>query len=566
MRFSVVIPTFRRRDRVLHNVAALAGQTERDFEVIVVDDGSGDGTPGALRELQVPFPLTVIEQENLGAGAARNAGVARASGELLLFLDDDMEADPRMLAQHDRSHRDGADVVLGDLPLHPSSPSNLLSAGVGLWARTRRERLTAPGAEIGLGELLTGQISISREDYDRVGEFDPSFTREGLFGGEDIDFGFRVLKAGLRVVFNPAAISRQYYDVAPSDYLRRAREAGRSDQELILKHPELAQRLPAGPAFHTRRSRWVLGPLVAAPEALSAPLRWGAGAVVRSGRDGPLARRLFFAVRTLEHLRGARSVRRRKGGRRALVLAYHAVSDLSADPVLAEYGIPAPVLAEQLDALARRRHCFVGLDRVLDAVDGGTALPPRALLVTFDDAYADFLEAGLPVLSERGIPSVVFAVSGHTGGSNEWDRHLGARPLPLLGPEQLREVAGQGVEIGAHGVTHRPLTGLTQEEVAAELRDSADQLGAMGLPRPRAFAYPHGAWNEGCAREAREAGYAAAFTIEPGVLREGLDPHALPRIEVMAADTPRRLRVKLATAGWPPLARRVLLRLLRGRR
>ena len=54
---------------------------------------------------------------------------------MLLFLDDDMEADPRLLAEHERSHREGADVVLGDLPLHPDSPRNLLSWGVGAWAR-----------------------------------------------------------------------------------------------------------------------------------------------------------------------------------------------------------------------------------------------------------------------------------------------------------------------------------------------------------------------------------------------------------------------------------------------
>lgn len=313
-RFSVVVPTFQRREIVLRTVAALDRQSERDFEAIVVVDGSTDGSAEALRRLEVSFTLCVIEQPNGGAAQARNAGASAASGELLLALDDDMEAAPSMLAEHDRSHREGADVVLGDMPVHPGSPVNMLSWGVGDWARRRCERLSAPGAEIRLDDLLTGQLSISRAAYDAVGGFDPEFTREGLFGGEDIDFGHRLRKAGYSIVFNPAAVSYQYYDVDPASYLRRAREAGRSDRELVAKHPELAGDMGASPSFRTRRSRWLLAPLVRAPASLSAPIRAAAAALVLSGLRGPRARRAFFAVRTLEYLRGVRLADRRLSG------------------------------------------------------------------------------------------------------------------------------------------------------------------------------------------------------------------------------------------------------------
>lgn len=305
-RFSIVIPTFQRRESALRGIRALDRQAERDFEAIVVVDGSTDGTAEALRGLDVSFPLAVVEQENAGAAQARNTGIETATGELLLMLDDDMVADPKMLSEHDTSHRAGADVVLGDMPIHPGSPDNMLSWGVGEWARGRRERLCKPGAEIGIGDLLTGQLSISRVAYDGVGGFDPSFTREGMFGGEDLDFGYRLAKAGCEIVFNPAAISYQYYDVDPAQYLRRAREAGRARRELIAKHPELEAGMGPGPSFKTRRSRWSLSPFVAAPAALSAPLRAGAAALARSGRKDPRARRAFFAIRTLEYLRGVR--------------------------------------------------------------------------------------------------------------------------------------------------------------------------------------------------------------------------------------------------------------------
>jgi GT2 family glycosyltransferase/peptidoglycan/xylan/chitin deacetylase (PgdA/CDA1 family) len=561
-RISVVIPTFERRHTVVRTVAALARQELRDFEVVVVVDGSVDGTGDALRQLEPGFPLRVVEQPNAGRAAAVNAGAAAAEGELLAFLDDDMEADPRLLAEHDRSHREGADVVLGDLPLDPRSPRNLLSWGVGWWAAARSERLSAPGAEIRIDDLLTGQMSISRDAFAAIGGFDVSFTRDGLFGGEDIDLGYRLKEADYRLVFNPAAISRQYYDVGPLQYLDRAREAGRSDRELVAKHPELADRLATAPRFTTRRSRLLLEPLVGASAGWIAPLRALAAAIVRSGRTGARARRVFFAVRTLEYQRGRQAA---KAGS-ALVLAYHALSDLSADPVLGEYGITGEKLAAQLDMLAARGHRFVGLDAVLGALDGGAPLPDGAILVTFDDAYADLLPTAVEVLGRRGIPAIVFAVSDQIGGTNEWDRHLGAAPLPLLDAGGLRALIAGGLEIGAHGVSHRQLTKVDAATVEGELRDSAAAIEAVGLPRPRAFAYPHGEWSPSIAEAAARAGYSVSFTIDPGRVTVASERQALPRVEVLAGDTHRTLRVKLATVDWPEWLRDRLLARIGARR
>jgi GT2 family glycosyltransferase/peptidoglycan/xylan/chitin deacetylase (PgdA/CDA1 family) len=558
-RFSVVIPTHERRETVLRNVRALDRQSCRDFEAVVVVDGSTDGTATALRNLEVGFPLTVIEQPNQGGAEARVAGAAAARGEVLLFMDDDMVPDPALLAEHDRRQREGADVVMGHLPLDPRSPENLLSWGVGWWAESRRERLVAPGAEIGIGDLLTGQISVTRDAYEAVGGFDAGFTREGLFGGEDLDLGYRLLEAGYRIVFDPAAISYQYYDVDPNTYLRRARETGRSDRELVAKHPQLAQRLEGSPRFTTRRSRILLSPFLWLPPACAVPLRALAVAVVRSGRNTPRLRRLFFSIRTLEYLRGRREAGDEQG--EASVLAYHSLSDLSSDPVLAEYGVTAEALARQLDELAARGRRFIDLDLLLAALDGRAALPAGATLVTFDDAYADLIPAAIEILSSRGIPAVVFAVGGQIGGSNEWDRHLGARALRLLDAQGLLTLVAAGIEIGSHSLSHRQLTKVDGEEVPAEMRESAEQIEAAGLPRPRAFAYPYGEWDQRAAAAAAESGYAAAFTVEPGLVRPGCDRYALPRIEVLASDTPKTIQVKIATASWP---RKLRERVLRG--
>jgi GT2 family glycosyltransferase len=311
VRFSIIIPTYQRRDIVVRMIAALEHQLHSDFEVIVAADGSTDGTAAALRDLRIPFPLTVLEQDNQGAAAARNAGAAASKGELFVFLDDDMEAHASLLAEHDRSHWDGADMVLGHLGMHPDSPPTLLSHEVAAWAARRTKRLGTPGVEIRLADLLTGQMSISRVAFQHIGGFDVSFTRTGLFGGEDLDFGYRVRKAGLRVVFNPAAVSYQLYDVDPGLYTRRSREAGRAAQELLSKHPDLAGELEHW-QFDAGLDRIVFGGLALAPAAVSSPLRALAVRLVRRGCLGPRTRRLFFGVQTMEYLRGVRETSRRR--------------------------------------------------------------------------------------------------------------------------------------------------------------------------------------------------------------------------------------------------------------
>ena len=555
MRFSVVVPTYERREQLPRTLAALRRQSLGDFELIVVDDGSRDGIDAGLRRgSEGDFKL--VEQENLGAAAARNAGAAIARGELLLFLDDDMEADPEMLAAHDRAHRRGAEIVLGDIPLDPGSPPGLLAKGVGVWAESRRRRLTEPGAEPGLEDLLTGQISISAADFARLGGFDEGLTRGGLFGGEDIDFGQRALKLGLRIEFEPDAISRQRYEIDPDTYLRRSYEVGRSEQELIVKHPEEAERLANGPRFHTRFTSWPLTPLVHAPAALSSPLRAAAVRLAESGRDGPRATKAFFAIRTLEHLRGARDTRRRLSHGTLKVLAYHSVSDRSDDPAIGRWTVPPALFAEHMRALADSGHNFVGLDEVEAALAGSRTLPPNAVLISFDDGYTDLLGAAREELRRHGAPGVVFAVSGESGGTNVWDREIGAPEMPLLDADGLLEAAGSGIEVGSHTVRHVPLREVSAEARAAELSESAAQIEALGLPRPRSLSYPYGDHDADVAAAARTAGYRVAFTIDTGVVGPEVDPMTVPRIEVLSLDSGRDLKLKVRVAGWPDRCRR----------
>jgi peptidoglycan/xylan/chitin deacetylase (PgdA/CDA1 family) len=120
--------------------------------------------------------------------------------------------------------------------------------------------------------------------------------------------------------------------------------------------------------------------------------------------------------------------------------------------------------------------------------------------------------------------------------------------LSLLDAEELRVIASHDVEVGSHGFSHRPLPALTEAELADEIAGSAQTLAAQEIPLPRVFSYPHGAWTPAVATGVAEAGYALAFTVQPGVVRPESPRYALPRIEVLRQDTPRRLAVKMREA------------------
>jgi peptidoglycan/xylan/chitin deacetylase (PgdA/CDA1 family)/GT2 family glycosyltransferase len=553
IRISVVIPTHQRRSLVVEALEALALQDlEAPWEVVVVVDGSTDGTAEALRRHRAPVPLTVLEQERAGAAAARNRGARATEGELLLFLDDDMVADPSLLSEHDRAHRAGADAVVGHIPLHPGSAPTVVAEGVGRWAEERGERLAAAPIITEVGEILTGQLSVDRRLFESLGGFDEGFTGGGRFGDEDVDLGWRLLAGRHRVVFTPGAISHQRYVVDAATNLRQHREWGAADVALTRKHPALVERT-FGPGRERSHVDRVLEPLaLRMPRAVPRLLGSLEPAVVRrveGGRRDRGTRRAFGVLQRGAYWSGVAGAGGPPTGDRVRVLCWHAVSDLTDDPVLAPYGVPGRELAAQLDLLGATGHACVSPDEVCRLLDGAGGVPRRSVLVTFDDCYADLLDEGAPRLAERSVPAVAFAISAAAGAENDWDQRIGARPMPLLDARGLRALPARGIEVGSHGRTHRELPLVPREDLRTELDGSAAELAGLGLPRPRFVAYPYGEHDDATREAARAAGYRGAFTVEPGVVGPRSDRYRLPRIEVLAGDTGWRLRWKLATAG-----------------
>ncbi len=549
---TVVVPTYQRRARAVALVQSLDAQrTSHRVDVVVVVDGSTDGTADALRALRTRVPVTVVEQANAGRSSACNAGAARADGDVLVFLDDDMVAVPGFVDAHVACLRE-CEVSVGDVPMHPDSPPSVLTPGIEAWASSRRDRLTAPGAQLGLGDFLTGNMAIRRVHWDALGGFDEAFTADGTFGNEDIDLGVRATERGLRLRFAPDAVARQHYVVSPRAYLRQWHDAGAADVALVHKHPQRGPEVMRGNRAGKPSVRLVWRPLTR-----GGPVSDAAAAAVRAFAVGVIARlppssrtvTLFSEVRRMEYWRGVQAAGGfpRRGSLR--VLCYHAVADLAGFRVHAPYGVPGPVLRSQLRTLRRAGARFVSPDTVDAWLAGRAPLPRRAVLVTFDDAYRDVHADGLPVLEALEVPGVVFAVSGLTGGTNVWDDHHRGARLDLMTADELRDCAARGLEVGAHARTHPQLPTVADAAVDGEVVGSADDLEVLGLPRPRFFAYPYGEHDARAVAAVAAGGYVAAFTVDPGVVRDGADPWRLPRIEIEPGDRGLRLLVKVA-APW----------------
>jgi glycosyltransferase involved in cell wall biosynthesis len=238
---SVVIPTHNRRTAVARLLRALAGQLPIDggFEAIVVADGCTDGTADALAGVSWPFPLIVVEEPPSGAAQARNAGAERATGHLLLFLDDDVEPQPDVLRAHVSFHaRCAGGVGIGDLPPRVVE-SGFFGTILRGWLIGMFDGPRARGHRYIYRNLLSGHFSIASDRFEAIGRFDPALRCH-----EDWELGYRAIEAGLELRFLPAAVAYHHDATTLAKTQRRRFDDGVADVQLIRRYPELAADLP----------------------------------------------------------------------------------------------------------------------------------------------------------------------------------------------------------------------------------------------------------------------------------------------------------------------------------
>jgi glycosyltransferase involved in cell wall biosynthesis len=218
---SVVIPVLDGRDGLPSTLDALVDQHGvDDVEVLVVDNGSTDGTPEiAARHRIAP---KVLHESARGPYAARNLGIDAASGEVVAFTDADCRPEPDWLAAGVAAVDAGADLVAGSIVQEPTGPQP------SLWERYDRATYLRQDQYVtGQGFGATANLFVRRAVFDAIGPFRPELVASG-----DLEFGRRATAAGFRLVYAAGARVRHRPRTTARDTWRLHRKLGSGFAEL----------------------------------------------------------------------------------------------------------------------------------------------------------------------------------------------------------------------------------------------------------------------------------------------------------------------------------------------
>jgi glycosyltransferase involved in cell wall biosynthesis len=238
VRLSVVMPTYNRSELVGRALRGLLEQTvaSAEYEIVVVDDGSTDETPEAVKAVAAPDErLRYYRQENRGPAAARNRGVLEARGEIVLFTGDDCLPDGRLLEEHLKAHEQADVGVIGRVTWHPEIEITPFMAFLETGPQFGFGQIQHP-EDVPIWYFYTANCSAQRRWVERVGGFDEDF-RYAAF--EDMELAYRMKKEGLRLVYRSGAKTYHHHPTTFEQHLNRQRVTGKSAALLYQKHPEL---------------------------------------------------------------------------------------------------------------------------------------------------------------------------------------------------------------------------------------------------------------------------------------------------------------------------------------
>ncbi len=235
------------------------------------------------------------------------------------------------------------------------------------------------------------------------------------------------------------------------------------------------------------------------------------------------------------------------------ILTYHELRSPPApprSPSSATLWVPGRHFSAQMRGLARAGYHGVTLRQVWAAWHGGKALPPRPVVVSFDDGYATQYSVAGRVLRRLGWPGVLNLEISRVDVAGG------------LSSARVRTLVGRGWEIASHTYTHPDLTQVADDALRHEVADSRAWLHERFGADVAFFCYPYGRTSPAVEDAVAVAGYSGATTTTAGLAAPSADPLALPRLTVRPKDTAARLTQRLTTSaaklGGPPSPMRPL--------
>ena len=232
---SVVIATYNRKDLLETCLRCLDAQDYpwQRYEVIVVDDGSSDGSVEMVKDWPARYTLRCIAAAHQGPGPARNLGVAKASGDIVIFLDSDAFASPWFISEHVKSHREAGQPIFVDGPaIYVSGREVVARPNFISWEIRIQAFLDFFGVP-----FVSVNVSCPRQDFLRVGGFDARFGK--AYGYEDTELGVRLRQAGLGNLRNRRAYVLHHTDGTPTlaSEMKKRRECGGNGALFYEKYP-----------------------------------------------------------------------------------------------------------------------------------------------------------------------------------------------------------------------------------------------------------------------------------------------------------------------------------------
>ena len=572
MSISVVITTYKRATSLRATLESLAldlrASEQASVQIIVVCDGEDEGT----RTLAQSFSAATLQihwvfhKENLGLPSARNTGAERASGDLVLFLDDDVEAAPGLLRDHIATHTTAEQaepgykyVVCGRIVEAPYARQTS-RAGAFLeqsWMQTlaRYEQgLQAGETDPNLADALELSCfglncSMRRSLFVESGGFNPLLR----WMDEELEYGVRLYMHGVRFLSSPATVLHRNTKEMVTYFSSCWGLGGKCDTlRAIQLRQQNAQtsallKLDRGPVMErlANLAFWYGHREV---QPLSNALRWltertGSRFAFRLWHDMERLSRYWAAVQDsgIE-----RKDLREVAGEPIRALMLHTISEPQTDEEALYYLSPRKFLRLLEELRLADYECIDPRKLEYDDAKWGA----REFVLTFDDGYEDFYSEVFPKMAEYQLKPLVFLVADRIGASNQWDQARGLRRKKLLNFDQIRELQRYGVRFGSHTLTHPSLPNLSAKELRREVADSKHRLEDLLGQEMTAFAYPYGDTNRRVRAAVIEAGYKVAFTTTEG-LNTWQDPFALRRIDINDRIPPWSYRWRFKTGVSP---------------
>lgn len=533
IQLSVVIPTYNRAKRLQACLDALCAQTlpASEFEVIVVVDGSTDETVDMLKNYAAPYVLRTVWQENGGQPSALNHGIKQAHGQYCLFIDDDIYAEPRLVAEHlQAQRRHPKAVVMGQITLSLPADAGWYARAFARGWRDHYDQLNQGSRPITWEDCYSGNMSAPREALLACGGFAVTLVRS-----YDLELAKRLENQGCNLVYVPDALGCQDEQKGFSELSQDVENAGKVD---VLLYNHDAQMLSQALASFSQGG-WRKLLLRRLFLLLHIPPRF-LELLGRLIRD-PVGRQTWFSIiQAYCYWRGVRRIAVKTGHWQQLtsgtpILMYHAIGMPHESANL--FVMTARRFAAQMAWLKKLGYHPISLAEFLACQRDRRFPPARSVVITFDDGYTDNYSQAFPILRKHNIPATIFLVSGYVGLANHWDADGPLHGRLLMSWSEIQQMSAQGVYFGAHTRTHPRLTTLSsfqaKEEITWSRRGLEDKLG-----RPvTLFAYPYGEYDPSIQAMVQESGFTASCTIDTGLNTLITPPLALRRAEVQGTDS-----------------------------